>query len=135
MTAPKAEPIAVAKDPSDEIRALKDTVAQLRAQTKSLNDNLASLKTSVTTTTAMANQQNGKIAETLERIEKAQAEQKKLMAAQAAPETTGSINQAQKQAAAATTQPCPWCSATRPPRSSRRSCRTMCCAASTTAPR
>ena len=93
MTAPKAEPIAVAKDPSDEIRALKDTVAQLRAQTKSLNDNLASLKTSVTTTTAMANQQNGKIAETLERIEKAQAEQKKLMASQAAPETTGSINQ------------------------------------------
>ena len=65
MTAPKAEPIAVAKDPSDEIRALKDTVAQLRAQTKSLNDNLASLKTSVTTTTAMANQQNGKITETL----------------------------------------------------------------------
>ena len=85
MTVPKAAPIAVAKDPSDEIRALKDTVAQLRAHTKSLNDNLASLKTTVTTTTAVANQQNGKIAETLERIEKAQAEQKKLMASQAAP--------------------------------------------------
>ena len=105
MTAQKAEPIAVAKDPSDEIRALKDTVAQLRAQTKSLNDNLASLKTSVTATTATTNQQNGKITETLERIEKAQAEQKKLMASQAAPETTGSINQAQKQAAAAAATP------------------------------
>jgi hypothetical protein len=103
MTAPRAEPIAVAKDPSDEIRALKDSIVQLRTQAKSLNDNLASLKTSVTTTTAMANQQNGKIAETLERIEKAQAEQKKLMAAQAAPETTGSVSApAQKQAAAAT---------------------------------
>jgi len=101
MPVPKAESIAVAKDPSEEIRALKDSITQLRAQTKSLNDNLASLKTSVTTTTAVANQQNSKIAETLERIEKAQAEQKKL-AAQAAPETTGSINnQAQKQAAAA----------------------------------
>ena len=104
MTAPKAEPVAAAKDPSDEIRALKDTVAQLRTQTKSLNDNLASLKTSVTTTTAMANQQTGKIAETLERIEKAQAEQKKLMAAQAAPETTGSISN-QKQAATTTSVP------------------------------
>jgi hypothetical protein len=103
MTAPKAEPVAAARDPSDEIRALKDTVAQLRAQTKSVNDNIASLKTSVTTTTAMANQQNGKIAETLERIEKTQAEQKKLMAAQAAPETTGSISN-QKQAAATTAQ-------------------------------
>jgi hypothetical protein len=106
MTAPKAEPIAVAKDPSDEIRALKDSIVQLRAHTKSLNDNLASLKTTVTTTTAMANQQNSKVAETLDRIEKAQAEQKKLMASQAAPETTGSINnQAQKQAAAAPTVP------------------------------
>ncbi len=101
MTTPQAQPVAVAKDSSDEIRALKDSLAQLRASTKSLNDNLASLKTTVSTTTAMANQQNGKITETLDRIEKAQAEQKKLMAAQAAPETTGSIS-AQKQAAATT---------------------------------
>ncbi len=107
MTAPKAEPIAVAKDPSDEIRALKDTVAQLRAQTKSLNDNLASLKTTVTTTTAMANQQNGKIAETLERIEKAQAEQKKLMASQAAPGDDRLDNQPEAEAAAATTPTVP----------------------------
>jgi hypothetical protein len=105
VATPQAQPVAVAKDPSDEIRALKDSLAQLRAATKSLNDNLASLKTTVSTTTAMANQQNSKITEALERIEKTQAEQRKLLAAQAAPETTGSIaNQPQKQAAATTTQ-------------------------------
>ena len=106
MIAPKAEPIAAVKDPADEIRVLKDSIAQLRAHTKSLNDNLAALKTAVTATTAVANQQNSKIAETLERIEKAQAEQKKLAQAQPVPtvsttEVTGSI--AQKQAAATTT--------------------------------
>jgi hypothetical protein len=100
---PQAEPVAVAatNPTTDDIKAVKDSITQLRAQTKSLNDNLASLKTTVTTTTAMANQQNSKITETLDRIEKAQAEQRKLMAAQAAPETTGSISTTtQKQAAA-----------------------------------
>jgi len=102
--APPAEPVTAAKDPTDEIRALKDSIVHLRSYTKSLNDNLAALKTTVTTATAAANQQSGKIAEALERIEKAQAEQKKLaQAAQPAPpasttEVTGSI--AQKQAAA-----------------------------------
>jgi hypothetical protein len=110
ISTPKEVPVAAAKDPSDEIRALKDSIWQLRAHTKSLNDSLAALKTTVTTTTAAASQQNSKINETLERIEKAQAEQKKLaQAAQPAPpapETTGSIsNQPQKQAAAATPVP------------------------------
>ena len=75
------------------MRALKESVAQLRATTKSLSDNFATLKSTVTT----ASTQNGKIAETLDRIEKAQTEQRK-MAAQPAPETTGSIAN-QKQAA------------------------------------
>lgn len=104
LLAPPAEPVAVAaaKDASaDDIKALKDSITQLRAFTKSLSDNVTSLKTSVNTTTAAASQQNGKIAEALDRIEKSQAEQRKLMAAQAAPETTGSISSpAQKQATA-----------------------------------
>jgi hypothetical protein len=84
---------------ADEVKALKDTVAQLRATTNKLSDNFAALKTTVTTASA----QNGKIAEALDRIEKSQAEQRKAATAAAAPavsttEVTGSI--AQKQAAA-----------------------------------
>ena len=102
MATPKAEPVAAVRDSTDDIRALRDSIAQLRAQTKSFNDNLASLKTTVTTTTAVANQQTAKITETLERIEKAQSEQKKLAAlpvpAASTTEVTGSIGQKQQTA-------------------------------------
>lgn len=94
--------LPVAKDHvADEVKALKDTVAQLRTTTKSLSDNLAALKTSVNSSNNAQNTQIGKIAETLDRVEKSQAEQRKTPAAQqhAAPETTGSIAP-QKQAAA-----------------------------------
>ncbi len=102
MIAPHAEHVAVVKEPAaDEIKGLKDSIAQLRTFTKSLSDNVAALKTTMNTPTAEESQQSGKITEALERIEKAQAEQKKF-AAQVAPETTGSISN-QKQAAAATT--------------------------------
>jgi hypothetical protein len=83
--APPAAPPAK-EQVAEEVKALKDSVAQLRAATKALNDNFAALKTTV----AGAGTQNGKIAEALERIEKAQTEQRK-MAAAASPETTGSI--------------------------------------------
>ena len=92
-TAP-APVAAVARDNvADEMKALKETVAQLRGTTKSLSDNLASLKTSVTTSNTAQNTQIGKIAETLDRVEKTQAEQKKMAAAHAAPDITGSIAQ------------------------------------------
>lgn len=101
--------VAVTKDNvAEEVKALKDTVAQLRGTTKSLSDNLAALKTSVNTSNNAQNTQIGKIAETLDRVEKGQAEQRKAAAAAVAPahaastqattavtETTGSI---QKQA-------------------------------------
>jgi hypothetical protein len=80
---------------ADEVKALKETVTQLRGTTKSLSDNLAALKTSVTTSNTGQNTQIGKIAETLDRVEKAQAEQKKALAAAPAPEITGSIPQKQ----------------------------------------
>lgn len=65
------------KDTTDEIRALKETVAQLRTNTKSLNDNLAALKLGMSN----ANAQLTKMAEGLDRR----------AAAPATPETTGSI--------------------------------------------
>jgi hypothetical protein len=77
---------------AEEVRALKETVAQLRATTKTLNDNFAALKSTV----ASAGTQNGKIAEALERIEKSQTEQRTTAAAASTTEVTGSI--AHKQA-------------------------------------
>jgi hypothetical protein len=105
-SAPPPAPVSAAKEQmADEIKALKETVAQLRASTKSLNDNFTALKTTVSTTTTAANAQSTKITETLDRIEKAQAEQRKTAAAAAvtpahlasttqavaSPETTGSV--------------------------------------------
>ena len=94
MFASAPPPAPVTKDNvADEMKALKDTVAQLRGTTKALSDNLAALKTSVGSSNAAQNTQIGKIAETLDRVEKAQTEQRKA----ASQETTGSI--APKQAA------------------------------------
>ena len=86
---------------AEELKALKETVTQLRTATRALSENLATLKVSVSTSNVTQNAQNaqiGKIAETIDRVEKAQAEQRKIATAaaaqaQAAPETTGSITQ------------------------------------------
>jgi hypothetical protein len=94
IAAPPLPVAAVTRDNvADEVKALKETVTQLRGTTKSLSDNLASLKTSVTTSNTAQNTQIGKIAETLDRVEKTQADQKKMAAAHAAPDITGSIAQ------------------------------------------
>ncbi len=71
---PTPEPVAavapVGKEQvAEEVRALKESVAQLRATTRALGDGFTTLRATVTS----ASTQNGKIAETLERIEKAQA--------------------------------------------------------------
>jgi len=96
IAAPPLPVAAVTRDSvADEVKALKETVVQLRGTTKSLSDNLASLKTGVTTSSTAQNTQIGKIAETLDRVEKTQAEQKKMAAAHAAPDITGSIPQKQ----------------------------------------
>jgi len=108
-----APPVApVAKDNvAEEVKALKDTVAQLRATTRSLSDNLAVLKSTVATSNTAQNTQISKLSEVLDRVEKAQAEQRKTasvapvapahmasttQATAAASDVTGSI---QKQAA------------------------------------
>ena len=80
-----AAPVHVAKDPADDIRALKEHVAQLRTSTKALSDNVSALKTSVSS----ANAQLTKMSEALERRAAAPA---------ASPETTGSIQKPAQQA-------------------------------------
>jgi hypothetical protein len=89
---PPPQTASVAKEHmADEIKALKETVAQLRANTKSLNDNLAALKTSMTASNSAQNTQIGKIAETLDRVEKTQAEQRKTVAAAPMTSTTQAV--------------------------------------------
>src|SRR5436190_1907264 len=54
-SAPPPVPVSAAKEHmADEIKALKETVAQLRASTKALNENFAAVKTTVSTTTTAA---------------------------------------------------------------------------------
>ncbi len=78
--------IHVSREANEEIKALKETVAQLRTSTKALSENLASLKLSAANSTA----QLTKMTETLDRIDHAQAD-RRAAAAPAAPEVTGSI--------------------------------------------
>jgi len=95
ITSAPAPSAPVAKEQiADEVKALKDTVAQLRATTNKLSDNFAALKITVTTATT----QNGKIAETLDRIEKSQAEQRKTAAVQALEAAKAAPGNAQKAA-------------------------------------
>ena len=73
----------LAKDPTDDIRALKENVAQLRTTTKALSDNVSALKLSVSN----ANAQLTKMSEALER-----------RAAAPSNEITGSIQKPAQQA-------------------------------------
>ena len=80
--APAPTPVMpAAKDNvSDDVKALRDTVAQLRATTKSLSDNLAALKTTVSSSNTAQNGQIAKLTEALDRVEKGQAEQRRAAA-------------------------------------------------------
>ena len=107
--------LPVAKDHvADEVKALKDTVAQLRTTTKSLSDNLAALKTSVNTSNTAQNTQIGKIAETLDRVEKSQAEQRKTAAAQQ--QHSRRRKPPARSRRRSRPPPCRWCWAIRRPR-------------------
>lgn len=119
MVAPPPAPViaAVAPAPKDtvaeDIKTLRETVTQLRTATRTLSENLATLRTSVTTLNAAQATQIAKVSETLDRVEKSQADQRKTIAAavatpapapattahaapaHAAPEVTGSISKPQ----------------------------------------
>jgi hypothetical protein len=81
---------------AEEMKALKETVAQLRATTKSLSDNLAALKNTVLTSNTAQNTQISKVSDALDRVEKAQADLRKTAAATAtaAPAHMASTTQA-----------------------------------------
>jgi hypothetical protein len=91
-----APPPVVKDNVADEVKALKDTVAQLRQTTKSLGDNLAALKSTVSSSNAAQNTQISKVSEVLDRIEKTQTDLRKTAAstAAAAPAHMASTTQA-----------------------------------------
>ena len=68
---------------AEEVKALKDTVVQLRATTKSLSDNLAALKNTVSTSNTAQNTQISKVSDAIDRVEKTQADLRKTAAATA----------------------------------------------------
>jgi hypothetical protein len=79
---------------AEEVKALRDTVAQLRLTTKSLSDNLAALKSTVATSNTVQNTQISKVSDALDRVEKAQADLRKTAAAAVAPAHMASTTQA-----------------------------------------
>jgi hypothetical protein len=73
---PAAPAVATRSEASDEVRILKDTVAQLRTNVKALSDNLAALRTTIATQNTAANAQFTKITEAIERVEHAKNERR-----------------------------------------------------------
>jgi len=72
---PPAAPAAVAvrHEGSDEVRILKESVAQLKTNVKALSDNVAALRSTINLSTSAANTQFTKISESLDRVEKERA--------------------------------------------------------------
>jgi hypothetical protein len=85
-----APAVATRSEANDEVRVLKETVAQLRAHVKTLSDNLAGLRTTIAASTTAANAQFGKITEALDRVEHAKTE-RHVTILTPSPEPTGSV--------------------------------------------
>jgi hypothetical protein len=71
---PPAPAIALRHENSDEVRVLKESVAQLKTNVKALSDNVAALRSTINLSTSTANAQFTKITETLDRSERERAE-------------------------------------------------------------
>jgi len=71
--APAAPMLAVRHEGSDEVRILKESVAQLKSNVKALSDNVAALRSTINLSTSAANTQFTKISEALDRVEKERA--------------------------------------------------------------
>jgi hypothetical protein len=65
--------VAIRHESSDEVRVLRDSVAQLKSNVKALSDNVAALRSTINLSTSAANTQFTKISETLDRVEKERA--------------------------------------------------------------
>jgi hypothetical protein len=72
---PPAAPAAVAvrHEGGDEVRILKESVAQLKSNVKALSENVAALRSTINLSTSAANTQFTKISESLDRVEKERA--------------------------------------------------------------
>jgi hypothetical protein len=68
-----APAIAVRQDGGDEVRILRESVAQLKGNVKTLNESVAALRSTINLSTSAANAQFTKISETLDRVEKERA--------------------------------------------------------------
>jgi hypothetical protein len=73
--AASSPPVAVAirHESNDEVRVLRDSVAQLKGNVKALSDNVAALRSTINLSTSAANTQFTKISEALDRVEKERA--------------------------------------------------------------
>jgi hypothetical protein len=88
--APAAHAVTTRSEPIDEVRVLKETVAQLRMNVKTLSDNLSALRTTINSSTSAATAQFTKITEALDRVEHARVE-RHVTTLTPSPEPTGSI--------------------------------------------
>jgi hypothetical protein len=72
---PPAAPagVAVRHERGDEVRILKESVAQLKSNVKALSENVAALRSTINLSTSAANTQFTKISESLDRVEKERA--------------------------------------------------------------
>ncbi|HXW26376.1 MAG TPA: hypothetical protein VEK73_16655 [Xanthobacteraceae bacterium] len=82
--------VATRSEGNEEVRVLKEQVAQLRMNVKTLSDNLSALRTTIATSTTAASVQFAKIAEALDRVEHARTERHVTTLAPS-PEPTASI--------------------------------------------
>ena len=91
--APMPPPPPAHADAAEEIRALKDSIAQLRANLKTIGDNVAAVRAGLNASFSSSTAQFAKLAEALDKLEHHQAERHAAAASPPAPppETTGSI--------------------------------------------
>lgn len=75
-------------EPPDELRPIKDAVGQLRAHMKAVGDNVAALRANFISSTSAANAQLVKIAEQVDKVERAQADRR---TTSAVPDVTSSL--------------------------------------------
>ena len=69
-------PRATQADPLDDLRTLKESVAQLRSHVKVVNDNLAALRANFGTVTSAVTSQLAKISEEVEKVERLQSDRR-----------------------------------------------------------
>ena len=90
---PPPVPPPVHADASEDIRALKDSIAQLRGNLKTIGDNVAAVRAGLNASFSSSTAQFAKIAEAIEKLEHHQPERHAAAAPPSSPppESTGSI--------------------------------------------